>query len=126
MEELKSNKRDILIIVGLFVLLVALVVVADLRAKTYQDVVVAGGSPVALADGQDNGNNTGNGSGQGGNAVGIAHQNNTIEFFKMVLLITFIFILFIALITTMIILVIRVIQNRLSKARPGAGQHSAP
>ena len=114
-EENGSNKRDILIVIGLFILLIALVVVADMRAKTYQEVLVAGNS-AAQVDGQ--GDSTS--SGKGDKSINAVRYNNTLDFFKMVFLITFIFILFIALVTTMIILVIRVIQRRLSKAPPGA------
>jgi hypothetical protein len=118
MHEIKENRRDLLIIVGLFVLLVALVVVADMRAKSYTQVVTAGGG-VGLAEGQDSGNN--NGDGKGGNSGRAIRYNNTLDFLKMVFLITFIFILFIALTTTIIILVIRMVQQRLAKAPPGAG-----
>ena len=109
MSDAQFSRRDIFILVGLFILLVALVVVADMRASSYQEILV-GANSATVVEGQQ----AGNGKGENGSAQ-VVRYNNTIEFIKIVALITLTFILFIAIITTMIILVIRILQRRVKK-----------
>jgi hypothetical protein len=116
-EDSKSSMRDLMIIVGLVILLVGMVIFAESRTRSYQEVIV-GSNSAAVVAGQAQ---EGDGSAKGDGSASAVRYKNTVEFIKMVVLITISFISFIAILTTIIILAIRIFQRRIIKSPEQAG-----